>query len=245
MNCVVGSGRYMRWVLMVIMVFGFCVTPETRAISQRCAWFGATVTGLVTATPAFFLPGGWKAVSIPLFGAGLGIGRYIFYQFTPDGRMESAENILYNIDSYRLAQVSFDKDQTFDLIDDVYITQHWPLITAFNDLTRYIGMSRQAKNLAAQAEREDYAMHTRALDLYQHVDKLEDAMRKSLKLVKSSEEYLKQLEQFKAEQYHREQIQIQKNAVSAQWSNAEAQHKIAQAQQEIANAKNQKVNNAK
>lgn len=235
----------MRYLMTMVLAFSFFVTPEAQAIPRSLSWFGSIMTGALVGGPALLLPQGWKALSIPLFGGGLVAGKYFFDQFTPDGRMKRAEHDLYQINLYPLAKKFHDKDQLFSALEDAYVTHHWPLVNAFNDLASYIALSKKAEGLAIAAKQEDASFFERAMNVRHQIDFLSSAMRTSLKSIRANEEYLKQLEQFKSDLYHKEQIAVQKSMAFAALSNAEAQHKIAKSQSDIAEVKKRKLENSK
>lgn len=224
------------------IAFCFFFISITHPISQGAAWAGAGVTGLSISFPALFLPGEWKLTSVPLFGIGFFIGRQIFYQFTPDCRMAKAEYQLEALASHRLARVPcVTERQLFGIIEDEYVTRHWPLIAAFNDLTSYINISRHAKNLANRAKWEDRSFAGRALRLNAQADIFVENMREALKKIRVNKNYLMQLDQFKEEQRHNEHMAVQRSMAQAQWNNAKAQHEIAEAQKEMAAIKKREL----
>jgi hypothetical protein len=210
------------------------VTGTVRPISYETAYIGAGVTSLGFGGITYKMTSGnLRYIAIPFAVLGGFLGYKFLYQFTPAGRIERAEDMLKGIRYYRLVKEgSGNEERLLRLVQDEYVSASWPLISAFNDLTYYINILVDVIDLADCAQEEDRKLTARAEKLKADAHFFYDNIKTAIKIIRTNKEYLAQLEQYKEEQRHREQLQVQQSIANAQWSNAQAQHEIAEAQKE-------------
>ena len=153
---------------------------------------------------------------------------HFLHQVTPAGRIKRANLLLNDIARHTLARVSFeDESSFFDAVQDMYLTDDLPLISAYNHLINLVPTMHYTLSLinTASAEvgrnvflqEECDASLSRANMLFKNIS---DA----IKRIREHKNYLSQLSIYK------ENI-IQEKQTVAQQQMAHAQYNIAQSQQ--------------
>jgi hypothetical protein len=153
---------------------------------------------------------------------------YMLHKITPAGRIKRANILLNDITRHTLARVSFDNEKLFfDAVQDVYLTDDLPLISAYNHLINLVPVMHYTFSLINKAsaevgrdvllQEECDASLSRANILFKNVS---DA----LKRIRDHKDYLPQLSIYK------ESLAQEKQTI-AQQQMAHAHQDIAQAQQ--------------
>ncbi len=165
-----------------------------------------------------------------LVGAGCVItamSYYVLHKSTPAGRIKRANALLNDIARHTLARTCFDSDRAFfDTVQDVYLTDDLPLISAYNHLIALVptmhytlslinkASAEVGKNVLLQEECD--ASLSRAKTLFGNISE-------AIKRIRDHKDYLTQLSIYK-ESLAKEQQTI-------------AQQQLANAHQQVADAK--------
>jgi hypothetical protein len=152
---------------------------------------------------------------------------YLLHRATPLGRIKRANTLLNELCRHTLARVTFDTDRAFfDAVQDVYLTDDLPLISAYNHLIALVptvhyalGLINKAsaqvgKNVLLQEEC-DSSLH-RAHKLFKNIS---DA----IKRIREHTDYLPQLNIYKENVLHAKQTIAQEQMALAQLQMAHAQ----------------------
>lgn len=153
---------------------------------------------------------------------------YMLHRSTPIGRIKRANALLHEISRYTLARTTFDNDRLFfDVVQDVYLTNDLPLISAYNHLLALVPNVHYALSLINKAsaevgkdvllQEECDASRSRANILFRNIA---DA----IKRIREHKDYLSQLTIYK-------ESLLQEKQTIAQEQMALAQLQIAHAQQ--------------
>ncbi|HLJ30890.1 MAG TPA: hypothetical protein VKU36_00500 [Candidatus Babeliales bacterium] len=151
----------------------------------------------------------------------------LLHRSTPLGRIKRANILLNDLSRHTLARTCFHSDKAFyDAVQDVYLTDDLPLISAYNHLISLLPTSHYALSLINKASAEVYkdvllqeecdASRSRANTLFKNIS---DA----IKRIREHKDYLSQLALYK------ESLAQQQQTI--------AQQQMASAHQEIAQAK--------
>lgn len=216
------------------LLLGFLVTSAgtIRPIPSYMAPVGAGVVGGVAG--AITYQSDWKWLSLPVAGAGSVLGYWFFNQFTPEGRMARATDVLYKIELYGLSNATFaTEEDTVRGVHSLYIMRTWPLVTATQDLTNYIDQAFNAMSLADAAAQEDGVYASNARNIKKKLHTYVENMKNVLITIRSHKDYSTQLNQFKEEQRHKENLQVQQTMAAAQLGSAHAQQQMAASQKEL------------
>ena len=153
---------------------------------------------------------------------------HLLHQSTPAGRIKRANILLDDIARHTLARVSFDDEESFfDAVQDMYLTDDLPLMSAYNHLINLVATMHYTLSLinTASAEvgkdvllqEECDASSSRANILFKNIS---DA----IKRIRDHKNYLSQLSIYK------ESLAQEKQTI-AQQQMAYAQYNMAQSQQ--------------
>jgi hypothetical protein len=152
---------------------------------------------------------------------------HLLHQSTPAGRIKRANILLDDIARHTLARISFDDEQSFfDAIQDMYLTDDLPLMSAYNHLINLVATMHYALSLINKAsaevgkdallQEECDASSSRANTVFKNIS---DA----IKRIRDHKDYLSQLAVYK------ESLVQEKQTI--------AQQQMAYAQQQVADAK--------
>ncbi|HLW73404.1 MAG TPA: hypothetical protein VKR54_05140 [Candidatus Babeliales bacterium] len=155
------------------------------------------------------------------------VAYYVLHQATPAGRIKRANLLLNDIYRHTLARTHFDNDQSFfDAVQDVYLTDDLPLISAYNHLIDLLPRVRYALGLINKASAEvnrDVLLQEECDASLSCANKLFKNISDAIKRIRDHKDYLSQLTIYK-ESLHQTQQTI-------------AQQQMANAQQDAAHAK--------
>ena len=168
----------------------------------------------------------------PAFLAGTGcvitaLSYYMLHKSTPAGRIKRANALLNDIARHTLAQTYFDNDRIFfDTVQDVYLTDDLPLISAYNHLIALVPIMHYTLSLINKASAEvgkDVLLQEECDASLSRANTLFSNISEAIKRIRDHKDYLTQLSIYK-EGLAQEQQTI-------------AQQQIANAQQQTADAK--------
>lgn len=152
---------------------------------------------------------------------------YMLHRSTPIGRIKRANSLLNQISRHTLARTTFDSDRLFfDSVQDVYLTDDLPLISAYNHLLLLVPNVHYALSLINKAsaevgkdvllQEECDASRSRATKLFRNIA---DA----IKRIREHKDYLSQLRIYKENLTQAKQTIAQEQMALAQLQMAHAQ----------------------
>jgi len=197
------------------------------------------VTGILIASPTLLFPRKLQIISFPLFGMGFFLGKTILDRYTPISHIESAEYELSEVAAYSLVCRQWagdDKRVVLDTVENIYVEERWPLVSAFDDLVSCRDRLSWACDWANKAAREDRVFVERADLVNRQANSFFKNIAVALKIIKSSPKYEDQLSQFEEDRRHQEEIRVRWQETQAQMASAKAQEVAAVVQQQTQQA---------
>ena len=153
---------------------------------------------------------------------------HMLHKITPSGRIKRANILLNDIARHTLARVSFDNEKLFfDTVQDVYLTDDLPLISAYNHLINLVPTMHYTLSLINKASAEvgrDVLLQEECDASLSRANTLFKNISDALKRIRDHKDYLPQLTIYK------ESLAQEKQTI-AQQQMANAQQDMAQAQQ--------------
>ena len=153
---------------------------------------------------------------------------HMLHKITPAGRIKRANILLNDIARHTLARVSFDNEKLFfDAVQDVYLTDDLPLISAYNHLINLVPTVHYTLSLINKASAEvgrDVLLQEECDASLSYANTLFKNISDALKMIRDHKDYLPQLALYK------ESLAREKQTI-AQQQMAHAQQDMAHAQQ--------------
>ncbi len=209
---------------------------QSWAISDEAAYGLTAITGCATGLLGAGLSDGKTVVGVICGLVGAGLGHFFWHQFTPTGRMKRAMSRIGILEQHPLVVGDFDQDQIImDVLQETYVSSEWPLMTAFSNLNYLNQEAITAYGLLVAAREEDPSFTAKAVELEKTVNRMVKNIVRALKALKTNKDYAAQLEQFKREQQHKEEM-------AAKWAKVHAAERQADAAQAQACAQLQQAN---
>jgi len=151
---------------------------------------------------------------------------FMLHRSTPLGRIKRANLLLNELSRHTLARTCFNSEKAFyDAVQDVYLTNDLPLISAYNHLIDLLPTIHYALSLINKASAEVYkdvllqeecdASRSRANTLFKNIS---DA----IKRIREHKDYLSQLSLYKESLAQQQQTIAQQQMASAQQNIAQA-----------------------
>jgi hypothetical protein len=163
-----------------------------------------------------------------------GISYYLLHRSTPLGRIKRANALLNELCRHSLVRITFDSEKSFfDAVQDVYLTDDLPLISAYNHLIALVPTVHYAFSLINKASAEvgrDVLLQEECDASSSHAHKFFKNISDAIKRIRDHKDYLSQLAIYK------ESLAQDKQTI-AQEQLALAQLQMAQAQQSNTNLK--------
>ncbi len=154
---------------------------------------------------------------------------HFLHTATPAGRIKRANILLDDIARHTLARIAFDDESAFfDAVQDMYLTEDLPLISAYNHLINLVPTMHYSLSLINKASAEvgkDVLLQEECDASLSRANILFDNISDAIKRIRSHKDYLSQLSIYK-------ENLVQEKQTLAQQQMAHAQYSIAQAQQE-------------
>lgn len=152
---------------------------------------------------------------------------YILEQATPIGRLKRANQILNDLSRHTLVSTPFNNDQIFfDTVQDVYIADDLPLISAYNHLIALLPLVRFAFSLINKASAEvgkDVLLQEECDASLSRANTLFNNISQAIKRIRSNKDYLPQLTIYKENLLYEKQTIAQEQMALAQLQSAHAQ----------------------
>jgi hypothetical protein len=153
---------------------------------------------------------------------------YVLHKSTPAGRIKRANVLLNDISRHTLARTCFDSDRAFfDTVQDVYLTDDLPLISAYNHLIALVPTMHYTLSLINKASAEvgkDVLLQEECDASLSRANTLFGNISAAIKRIRDHKDYLSQLTIYK-------ESLLQEKQTIAQEHMAVAQLQIAHAQQ--------------
>lgn len=214
--------------LLVLSVYSF----QTQAIQSSTADMCTALVAALCAGGSYKIVSDMPVVIHPAILGGAScvitaMSYYVLHQSTPAGRIKRANILLNDIARHTLARTHFDNDKTFfDAIQDVYLTDDLPLISAYNHLLYLVPTIHYALCLVNKASAEvgkDVLLQEECDASLSRANVLFGNISDAIKRIRDHKDYLSQLSIYK-ESLAQEQQTI-------------AQQQMANAHQQVAEAK--------
>lgn len=152
---------------------------------------------------------------------------YLLHRSTPMGRIKRANTLLNEIYRHTLARTTYDNDRTFfDAVQDVYLTDDLPLISAYNHLLALIPKLHYALSLINKASAEvskDVLLQEECDASLSRANKLFRNIADAIKRIREHKDYLSQLTLYKESLAQEKQTIAQEQMALAQLQMAHAQ----------------------
>ncbi len=152
---------------------------------------------------------------------------YCAHRSTPAGRLKRANALLNELCRHKLARVSFDNDRDFfDAVQDVYLTDDLPLISAYNHLIGLIPTMHYAFGLINKAAAEvgkDSLLQEECDSSLSRANMLFHNISDAVKRIREHKDYLPQLTIYKESLNNEKQTIAQEQIALAQLQMAQAQ----------------------
>jgi hypothetical protein len=175
-------------------------------------------------TPQLFNPAVFAGISCVVTAATY----HLLHKATPAGRIKRANVLLDEIARHTLARVAFDEESLFfDAVQDMYLTEDLPLISAYNHLISLVPTMHYTLSLINKASAEvgkDVLLQEECDASLSRADMLFKNISDAIKRIRDHKNYLSQLSIYK------ESLMQEKQTI-AQQQMAYAQYNIAQSQQ--------------
>ena len=152
---------------------------------------------------------------------------YALHRSTPIGRIKRANTMLTQISRHTLARTTFDSDRLFfDAVQDVYLTDDLPLISAYNHLLALLPSVHYALGLINKASAEvgkDVLLQEECDASRSRANKLFRNVADAIKRIREHKDYLSQLTIYKESLTQQKQTIAQEQMALAQIQMAHAQ----------------------
>jgi hypothetical protein len=175
-------------------------------------------------TPELFHPGVFAGISCAVTAATY----HFLHKATPAGRIKRANMLLDEISRHTLARVAFDDESAFfDAVQDMYLTDDLPLISAYNHLISLVPMMHYTLSLINKASAEvgkDVLLQEECDASLSCADMLFKNISDAIKRIRDHKNYLSQLSIYKESLMQEKQTLAQQQMAHAQYNIAQAQH---------------------
>ena len=145
---------------------------------------------------------------------------HMLHKITPNGRIKRANMLLNDIARHTLARVPFDNDKLFfDAVQDVYLTDDLPLISAYNHLINLVPTMHYTFSLINKVSAEvgkDVLLQEECDASLSRANTLFKNISDALKRIRDHKDYLPQLSIYKENLVQEKQTIAQQQMVHAQ-----------------------------
>lgn len=174
------------------------------------------------------LPGTIHPVALMSIGSVITVAAYhLLHRSTPLGRIKRANMFLTELTRHTLARTTFENDRAFfDAVQDVYLTNDLPLISAYNHLLDLMPTVHFALSLVNKASAEvarDVLLQEECDASLFRANKIFKNMSDAIKRIREHKDYLPQLTIYKENLVHEKQTIAQEQMAIAQVQMAHAQ----------------------
>lgn len=225
--------KNMNKIMVVVLVLSTAHIP-VQGISNQVADVCSAFVAAACAGGSYKL---WQNMPIsekihPAFFAGVSlVGTAVTYTFlhsvTPAGRLKRANILLNEISRHTLARVSFDNDRLFfDAVQDEYLREDLPLISAYHhliDLLPDVHLAFGLINKAASEVDKDHVLQGEYNSSLSCANELFKNISAALKRIREHKDYLPQLTIYKDSLNNAKQTIAQEQIALAQLQMAQAQ----------------------
>ncbi len=214
--------------LLCVMTTYLFIQP----IYNSTANYGTTLVACMCAGGSYEIARQFPHQIHPVVLAGVSgvvtLGSYcILHRSTPIGRLKRANNLLNEISRHTLARTSFDNDRLFfDAVQDVYLTDDLPLISAYNHLLALVPNLHYALGLINKASAEvgkDVLVQEECDASLSRANKFFRNVSDAVKRIREHKDYLSQLTIYKESLLQEKQTIAQEQMALAQLQMAHAQ----------------------
>jgi hypothetical protein len=194
--------------IATFLVAGICAGGSYRLIQEFPGSFhSGTLTGLSCAATL--------------------VAYHMLHRSTPIGRIKRANALLNEVSRHTLARTTFESDKLFfDVVQDVYLTDDLPLISAYNHLIDLIPNMHYALSLINKASAQvgrDVLLQEECDASLSRANKLFRNIGDAIKRIREHKDYLSQLTIYKESLAQEKQTIAQEQMALAQLQMAHAQ----------------------
>jgi len=144
----------------LFLLFVFITQSSLQAIQESTANVGTVVIASLCAGGSYKIMQEFSDKIYPISLVGISsvitvLSYYLLHRSTPLGRIKRANALLNELCRHTLVRVTFDSDKSFfDAVQDVYLTDDLPLISAYNHLIALVPTVHYAFSLINKASAE-------------------------------------------------------------------------------------------
>lgn len=214
-------------VLLIILISHFPTHPiqSTTANITTATVAAACAAGSYKLLQEF--PGNYVPALIGASSIITAVAYYMLHRSTPAGRLKRANVLLSELARHTLTRTTFDTDRMFfDTVQDVYLTDDLPLISAYNHLIALVPTMHYAFSLINKARAEvgrDVLLQEECDASLSRANALFRNISDAIKRIRAHKDYLPQLNIYKENLLHEKQTIAQEQAALAQLQMAHAQ----------------------
>jgi hypothetical protein len=206
--------------LLVILVLPFSLQAIQKSTANICTALIASVCTGCSYKIAHELPENIHPFALVGMSSLItAITYYSLHQSTPAGRIKRANILLDNLARHTFARIHFDSEQAFfDAVQDVYLTDDLPLISAYNHLIDLIPMIHYAFGLINKASaqgRKDTLLQKECNASLSCAKKLFKNVSDAIKRIRGHKDYLSQLTIYKESLLQEQQTITQQQVANA------------------------------
>ena len=225
----------MKKKLFIKTSFLMCVITthvSIQPIYNSTAQYGTALTAFLCAGSSYKIIREFPGAIHPAVLAGISglttVGAYyLLHRSTPIGRIKRANALLNEISRHTLARTTFDSDRLFfDAVQDVYLTDDLPLMSAYNHLLVLVPNVHYALGLINKASAEvckDVLLQEECDASLSRANKLFKNIADAIKRIREHKDYLSQLTLYKESLTQEKQTIAQEQMALAQLQMAHAQ----------------------
>jgi len=155
------------------------------------------------------------------------VSYHLLHKATPAGRIKRSNILLNEISRHTLARTCFDNDRAFfDAVQDVYLTDDLPLISAYNHLIDLVPTMHYALSLINKASAEvgkDVLLQEECDASLSRATLLFGNISDAIKRIRDHKDYLSQLSIYKESLLQEQQTIVQQQMANAHQDIAQAQ----------------------
>jgi len=218
--------KNIKIILPALVIFSFSL----QAIQNTTVYVGTGLVATLCAGGSYTIHNKMQPISPFIFGSVsflMTAATYILLQRgTPAGRIKRANILLNDVARHTLARTCFNNEKTFfDAVQDVYLTDDLPLISAYNHLTALLPSVHYALCLINKASAEvgkDVLLQEECDASLSRANILFKNISDAIKRIRGHKDYLPQLTIYKENLAHQQQTIAQQQLAAAHQDIAQA-----------------------
>jgi len=218
-------------IFFLLIILANCF--PTYAIQNSTANIGTALVASICAGGSYMVTRKgfpYKMPPLSIIGASIittAAAYYLFHRSTPLGRIKRANILLAEVARHTLAHTIFDDENVFfDTVQDVYLTNDLPLISAYNHLISLVPVIHHILSLINKASaqiHQDALLQEECDASLSRANKIFKNISEAIKRIREHKDYLSQLTIYKESLTQEKQTIAQEQMALAQLQMAHAQ----------------------